>query len=57
MTLADYADRFKKLRRNKSGEHYSPHKPVMLLAIMDLIESGQVVDNLTKALININSYS
>jgi len=30
------------LKRNKTGRFYAPHKPVLLLAIVDLVEAGEI---------------
>ena len=33
------------LKRDKVGEYERPHKPVLLLSILDLIEAGKVINN------------
>lgn len=33
------------LKRDRSSGHEKPHKPVLLLAVMDLIERGEINDN------------
>lgn len=33
------------LRRGKSGDHERPHKPALLLALIDLVDSGHFSDN------------
>lgn len=38
--LKKYIQAFSKLNVNRSGEHVSPHKPVMLLAVLALAEAG-----------------
>ncbi|MEX0332155.1 MAG: HNH endonuclease [Puniceicoccaceae bacterium] len=38
MTLEEVVIELYSLRRDKQGKHERPHKPVMLLAIMDLVE-------------------
>lgn len=43
--MADYRDRFSKLKVNTSGGHASPHKPCLLLAIIDLAEAGSLSSN------------
>ena len=43
--LDHYADALSRLRRARVGEHSSPHKPALLLAIISLIESGKVKYN------------
>ena len=36
---------FGNLRRNKKGGRYRPHKPAMLLAVLDLADAGRLKDN------------
>lgn len=43
--LSKYSDAFSRLHCNKRDGHYSPHKPVMLLAVMDLFELGEQIEN------------
>ncbi|MBN2109327.1 MAG: HNH endonuclease [Deltaproteobacteria bacterium] len=43
--LKDYIFAFSKLNVNRSGGHVSPHKPVMLLALLALAEAGQLKEN------------
>jgi hypothetical protein len=38
--LEYYIHAFSKLNVNRSGEHVSPHKPVILLAMLALAEAG-----------------
>ena len=45
MSLEDYIDRFRRLRVNKVGDHESPHKPSMLLAVIGLAETGRLHEN------------
>lgn len=45
MTLEQYIAAFRNLNVNRKGGHASPHKVCMLLAVMDLIESGTITDN------------
>ena len=45
MSLETYLEKFKKLRVNKSGDHVSPHKASMLLAVIRLYESGFLNEN------------
>ncbi|MEZ5325772.1 MAG: HNH endonuclease [Verrucomicrobiales bacterium] len=33
------------LKRDKRADHERPHKPVLLLTLLDLVESGRVIDN------------
>lgn len=42
MTIEEAVVGLYSLRRDKQGKHERPHKPVMLLAVMDLIELGLV---------------
>lgn len=37
-----YRDCFTGLNTNKTGVYQAPHKPLLLLAIMDLVESGAI---------------
>jgi len=45
MELDDYLTDFQRLKVNKKGDHESPHKPCMLLAVIGLAEAGQLEDN------------
>ncbi|MEZ5277058.1 MAG: HNH endonuclease [Opitutaceae bacterium] len=45
MNLQDYIDRLYRLKRDKSAGHERPHKPALLLAILDLIDSGAIKAN------------
>jgi putative restriction endonuclease len=45
MPLAFYADKFSRLNVGRVGDHERPHKPVMLLAMLDLFESGTIKEN------------
>src|SRR5688500_928360 len=45
MSLADYISRFQALSVNRARGHASPHKVCMLLAVMDLLESGMLQEN------------
>ena len=38
-------DQLYDLRRGKSGDHERPHKPALLLALVDLIDSGHFAEN------------
>lgn len=40
-----YFDRVQRLRTGRVGDHQRPHKPAMLLAIVDLIAAGKTADN------------
>jgi putative restriction endonuclease len=42
---AHWLERLYDLRRNKVHTHESPHKPVLLLAILDLLDRGVLEDN------------
>lgn len=44
-SLSRYSDAFSELNVGRIRGHEKPHKPVMLLAVMDLIESGRILDN------------
>lgn len=47
--------RFYFLRRDRSGSHERPHKPVLLLVVLDLLDRGQLTKNeirLTPELVN-----
>ncbi len=50
--LEQYADRFRRLRTDRSRAHYpastrhgAPHKPLLLLCVMDLVAEGAVTEN------------
>jgi len=45
MSLEYYIEQFRRLRMNVQNDHKSPHKVVMLLAVMDLMESGVLKEN------------
>lgn len=45
MSDQDWIERLYNLRRDKKGLHEKPHKPVLLLAVLDLIERGEIADN------------
>ncbi|MDM8535746.1 hypothetical protein QUF70_03240 [Desulfobacterales bacterium HSG17] len=45
MDFNDYLDKFQKLNVASNGKHKRPHKPVMMLAIMSLIENKKNEDN------------
>lgn len=45
MSLLDYQVRFGKLKPNRTGGHASPHKMCLILAVIELIESGQLKEN------------
>ena len=45
MALAQYINRFQKLRVDKRGGHERPHKPCMLLAVIGLVEAGRLQEN------------
>lgn len=44
--LKSYEELFYDLHTGVRGDHERPHKPVMLLAVMDLIQSGRISNNL-----------
>ena len=41
----NWLERLYNLRRDKSGPHERPHKPVLLLSIIDLLDRGLISDN------------
>ncbi|MBN2107566.1 MAG: HNH endonuclease [Deltaproteobacteria bacterium] len=43
--IKNYIQAFSKLNVNRSGDHASPHKPVMLLAVLALAEAGLLKEN------------
>jgi len=45
MSLASYADKFARLNVGRVGDHERPHKPVMLLALLDLFAQGAIKEN------------
>jgi predicted restriction endonuclease len=45
MSLASYADKFSGLNVARVGGHERPHKPVMLLALLDLFEQAVIKEN------------
>ncbi len=45
MNLDDYLNKFTKLRAGVSHGHVKPHKPVMMLAILSLIENRKITSN------------
>jgi putative restriction endonuclease len=44
-TWQQWLERFYNLRRDKRGSHKRPHKPVLLLAIFDLLDHGLLKKN------------
>jgi putative restriction endonuclease len=43
--LAEYLERFGRLRQGKVGDHHRPHKPAMLLAVLSLADNGGLTEN------------
>jgi putative restriction endonuclease len=43
--FAGYLAKFQDLNCGRVGSHERPHKPVMLLSVLDLAESGQLIHN------------
>src|SRR3984885_14773789 len=41
----NWLDRLYKLRQDKSGSHERPHKPALLLSIIDLLDHGVITRN------------
>jgi predicted restriction endonuclease len=51
--IDDYAERFARLRTNRNRKlwtevtvHQAPHRPILLLCVLDLFDSGEVSSNL-----------
>ncbi len=44
-SLTHYIKAFTKLRVARSGDEKAPHKPVLLLSVMDAVEAGEMSDN------------
>ena len=44
-TWQEWLERLYSLRRDKRGSHERPHKPVLLLSILDLLDRAQVNSN------------
>jgi putative restriction endonuclease len=44
-TWQKWLERLYNLRRDKRGSHERPHKPVLLLAILDLLDRGIIIQN------------
>ena len=40
-----FVEMFEHMNRAKSGKYFAPHKPILLLSIMSLIERGHITDN------------
>ena len=40
-----WLERLYNLRRDKRGSHERPHKPVLLLSIIDLLDRGVIAGN------------
>src|SRR5262245_19597916 len=40
-----WLERLYSLRRDKRGDHERPHKPVLLVSIIDLVERGDIREN------------
>lgn len=45
MNFDDYLKKFTKLRTGVSHGHVKPHKPVMMVAILSLIENRKITSN------------
>ena len=43
--MSSYVDQLTAMRMNKQNGHISPHKAIMMLAVIDLIASGDASDN------------
>ncbi len=48
MSLETYQDAFCRLRVDRAGNQFSPHKPCMLLAVVELFESGKCPANVIR---------
>ncbi len=53
--IDDYAKRFARLRTNRNRKvwsevtaHQAPHKPILLLCVLDLFDSGEIRENLVE---------
>jgi hypothetical protein len=44
-TWQQWLERLYNLRRDKRGSHERPHKPVLLLAVLDLLDRGSLTKN------------
>lgn len=44
-TWEHWLERFYNLRRDKRGSHERPHKPVLLIAILELLDRGILARN------------
>ena len=44
-TWQNWLERLYNLRRDKRGAHERPHKPVLLLSILDLLDRGTLTSN------------
>jgi putative restriction endonuclease len=44
-TWQEWLERLYSLRRDKRGSHERPHKPVLLLSILDLLDRGVIAEN------------
>lgn len=49
MTTEDAIALIYDLKRDRSGGHERPHKPILLLSILDLIENGTITENRIEA--------
>lgn len=43
--LEYFLQAFSKMKRAYVGRYYAPHKPILLLAIIDLVEKGDIKSN------------
>jgi len=43
--LTLYSNKFRKLRIDRARGNPAPHKPLLLLAVIDLIEQGAILKN------------
>lgn len=40
-----FVEMFEHMNRAKSGKYFAPHKPILLLSVMTLIEQGRITEN------------
>ena len=57
-SIEDYAQRFARLRTNRNRKvwsgvtaHQAPHKPFLLLCVLDLFDSGEITSNLVEIIV------
>ena len=45
MDITNFIQAFQNLNVNKTGRDTAPHKPILLLSVMDMIESGEITSS------------